>query len=198
MILLLVLGISILVGLVRGGRLSNLAALPLRWPAVPVLALAAQSLVILFPQSRGQGLLSLHSLLLMLSYLALLVTIWVNRGIPGMVLLCLGLLLNLTVMLLNGGYMPITPDAVKRIGATGYTVENGTGARVGYSKDVVLPREGTHLWLFSDIFVIPPPFPIPTAFSLGDVLASAGMFLLLQYALLRVPSPPTTPEASRN
>ncbi|MBM3302525.1 MAG: DUF5317 family protein, partial [Deltaproteobacteria bacterium] len=39
------------------------------------------------------------------------------------------------------------------------------------------------LWELSDIFVLPPPFPLPTAFSLGDALIAGGVFLLLQKAV---------------
>ena len=35
----------------------------------------------------------------------------------------------------------------------------------------------------SDIFVIPPPFPIPSVFSVGDFLIALGMFWLVPSAL---------------
>jgi hypothetical protein len=58
-----------------------------------------------------------------------------------------------------------------------------TGTRVLATKDIVLPRDETRLWFLSDIFVVLPPFPIPSVFSPGDVLIAAGMFLLVQRAL---------------
>jgi hypothetical protein len=186
MILLLALAVAFSVGLLRGGRLSLMAPLPLRWPAVPVLAFGAQVVVIFFPESYRQGL-SLHTGLLSLSYLALLLTAWVNRRVPGMVLLALGLLLNVAVMSANGGYMPITPETMQRIGhANTASIEPGT--RVVGSKDVALPREQTRLWVLSDILILPPPFPIPSACSPGDVLIAAGAFLIVQRALLGLPA----------
>jgi len=189
MILLLVLAISIVIAIVRGGKLSRLASLPLRWPALPLLAFALQIVVIYFPSSGGQGLSSLHTAMLVGSYLILLLAIWMNRRLPGMAFIALGLLLNLAVMLANGGYMPITPDTVQRIGHGDHVVVTGTTARVGHSKDVVLPKEQTHLWFLSDVFPLPPPFPLPSAFSLGDVFTAVGGFLIVQRALLGPASP---------
>jgi len=180
----LVLPVAFIVAALRGGKLSRLSALPLRWPALPILAFAAQTVVIYFPDPSRMGLLSPHVVILIVSYLAFLVSIWVNRQLPGMVIICVGLLFNLTVMLANGRYMPITPEAVERIGHTQMVSVGDAGARVSSSKDVVLPKEETVLWYLSDIFLLPPPFPIPTAFSGGDVLVAAGVFLLVQYALV--------------
>lgn len=184
MILLLVLPAAFIVAALRGGKWSRLSSLPLRWPALPILAFAAQTVVIYFPNPRRMGLLSLHVVILSVSYLAFSLFIWMNHRLPGMAIICLGLLLNLTVMLANGGYMPITPQAVERIGHASMVSVSGAGARVSSSKDVVLPKEETILWFLSDVFLLPPPFPIPTAFSVGDILVAAGVFLLVQYALV--------------
>jgi hypothetical protein len=45
---------------------------------------------------------------------------------------------------------------------------------------MILPRQGTALWLLSDILVLPAPFLWPTAFSLGDLIIAIGIILLLQ------------------
>jgi hypothetical protein len=130
--------------------------------------------------------------LLLLSGLTLAVVVWVNRQLPGMLLLGLGLLLNLVVMCANGGYMPIEPAVVERIGHADHAVATGSGTRLAYSKDIVLPREETRLWLLSDVLVLPPPFPLPSAASIGDVCIAAGAFFLVQRALLGPISPQAT------
>jgi hypothetical protein len=183
MILLFALVVAFVVGLLRGGKLLGLASLPLRWPAVPLLAFAAQAVVMFLPGRRGEGLWSLHAGLLVISYLALLLTVWVNRRIAGMGLLGLGLILNLAVMLTNGGYMPVTPEMMPRIG---YDHLGGAqaGERLVGSKSVILPREQTRLWILSDIFAFSFPFPLCGAFSMGDVLIAVGAFRIVQSALL--------------
>ncbi|MGC8873039.1 MAG: DUF5317 domain-containing protein [Chloroflexia bacterium] len=183
MILLLALGFSFAIALLRGGRLARLQGLSLRWPGLALLAFALQTLVIYLPVPRSSILWWLQTGLLILSYLLLLAFLWLNRRMPGMALIGLGLLCNLVAMLANGGYMPISPEAVARIGHSGHTVAGAGGLRVAFSKDIVLPREQARLWFLGDRFLLPPPFPLPSAFSPGDVVVALGAFVLVQYAL---------------
>ena len=184
MIMVLVLAVALLIAMLRGGRLARLASLPLRWPAVPIAVFALQSTVIYLPGPWLLGQRNPAGFILPFSYLVLLAVVWVNRRIPGMVLIGLGLVLNLAVILANGGYMPVTPEVLQSIGHGDHVAAMEPGARVDSSKDIVLPREQTRLWVLSDIFPLPPPFPIPSAFSLGDVLAAAGIFVAVQLALV--------------
>jgi hypothetical protein len=101
-----------------------------------------------------------------------------------MAILGLGLLLNLTAMLANGGYMPITPEVVEKVGHGNKILVVESDTRLAYSKDIVLPQEETRFWLLSDILPLPPPFPYPTVLSLGDLLIAGGVFWLVQYAML--------------
>jgi hypothetical protein len=183
MILLLALLLSFLIALLRGGRLTRLQDLPLGGPGWAVLAFALQTAAIYLPVAQSPALWWFDTGLLILSYLILFVFVWANRRLPGMALIGVGLLCNLAAMLANGGYMPITPEAVQRIGHSGRVVAGAGGLRVGLSKDIVLPREQTRLWFLGDIFLLPPPFPLPSAFSPGDVGVALGAFILVQAAL---------------
>lgn len=182
MILLVALGLSFAVALLRGGRIGRLLTLPLRGPGWAIVAFALQTLVIYLPV-KSPVLWWLCAALLVVSYLLLLAFLWTNRRLPGMALIGLGMLCNLAVILANGGYMPISPEAVERIGHSGRLVEGAGGLRVAFSKDIVLPREQTRLWFLGDLFLLPPPFPLPSAFSPGDVGVALGAFVLVQYAL---------------
>jgi hypothetical protein len=132
---------------------------------------------------KTEGFLSARVLILVASYLLLLGVVWKNRALPGVWLIGVGLLCNFAVMLANGGYMPITREALAAVGHLQNAASAETGTRVLATKDIVLPRDETRLWFLSDIFVVLPPFPIPSVFSPGDVLIAAGMFLLVQRAL---------------
>ncbi len=175
--------LSLAIALARGGNLFRLSALPLRWPLVPILAFAPQLIVVYMPESIAR-LASTHTAILILSYLALVAFLCLNYRLPGMRWIALGLLLNLAAMVANGGYMPITPQALERIGHESHVVAVQDGSRVAYSKDVLLTREQTHLWLLTDILVFPDPFPIPSAASVGDSCIALGGFVLIQQALL--------------
>jgi hypothetical protein len=183
-VILIVLCFALLLGLaLAGGRLSNLAALQVRWGWLAPLAFLMQAYLIFFPADRAGGLLSARSLLLAGSLTLLLVVVWENRHLGGVKLIGLGLLLNFLVMAVNGGFMPIAPDTLAQIGYDGNASHLETGYIVGRTKNVVVEPGEASLWFLSDIMVIPRPFPIPTALSVGDLLIVVGVFLFLREAM---------------
>ena len=187
--------LAFLIALLTGGRLGRLANLPLRAPWLALLGFGLQLYMIYSPADMAQGLFGIRTLALIGSYAILLAFIWINRNIAGMLVVGLGLVLNLAVMLANGGYMPITPDAVKAIGFE-YQLESAEiGSRLQDSKDILLPREQTNLWFLSDVFVLPPPFPIPSVFSPGDVVLAIGAFILILRAMHNRELTPAEPPA---
>jgi len=179
MILLLALLAAVLIGLFSGGKLGRLAGLPLRLAWLALLGFGMQVYMIYWPSATAPALFSLHTALLVASYLILLAFVWINRRLMGMPFVGLGLLMNLTVMLANGGYMPITQDAVVRVGHEYELQSFEPGSRLRNTKDVLLPREQTNLWFLSDIFAVPRPFPIPSVFSPGDAVLALGASILI-------------------
>jgi hypothetical protein len=179
--ILIALCLVLLLGLVLvGGRVSNLASIDVKWGWLAPLAFLIQAYLIFFPAERAGGLLSARSLLLTASHILLFVVVWQNRHLSGVKLLGLGLVLNFLVMVVNGGFMPITPEALVQIGYDGNASQLETGYIVGRTKNMVAEAGEARLWLLSDIMVIPRPFPIPSALSLGDVLIVLGLFLFLR------------------
>jgi len=193
MLLLLVALAALLVALLRGGTLRGPAFLPMRGRNVVVAAFLMQLPILYLPAEKGSSHLDLERWLLLLSYLLILAIVWKNRRLSGFRAIGLGLLLNLTVMMANGGFMPIQPGLLERFGHQHMVTKMESGYRVLHSKDVLLTRKETHLWILSDVFAFDPPLLSPTAFSPGDVLIAAGAFLLIQSAMLS--SPATRPVA---
>lgn len=183
MILLLALLVSIAVSLARGGRFRWLAQTPLRLGGLAMVAFALQWPIIYAPLPRSEGLFGPRTLLLLASYLLVVAVVVVNRRVPGLPLIGIGLGLNLLVMLANGGFMPVTMEAVERAGLAHLALGSEPGARLSATKDIILPAEATRLWVLSDIFVLPPPLPFRTIFSIGDVFLAAGVFVLFQCAM---------------
>ena len=99
----------------------------------------------------------------------------VNIQQPGFALLGIGLMLNLLVISLNNGLMPIRPEILGDPGSGSWEI----GQRYGITKDVVLPLWQTRFWFISDIFITPNFFPTRFAFSIGDIILSLGVIRFL-------------------
>jgi len=91
--------------------------------------------------------------------------------------------MNLLVMVANGGFMPITLEALQRAGLERLAPSSEMGARLVATKDILLPRNQTHLWFLSDIFALPSSWPISSVFSAGDVALALGVFWFFQQTL---------------
>jgi len=182
--ILIALCLALLLGLVAlGGRASDLTHVQVRWGWLAPLAFLMQAYLIFFPAERAGDVLSPRSLLLVASQVLLFVVIWQNRHLGGIKVIGLGLLLNSLVMVVNGGFMPITPETLVQIGYDGNASQLETGYIVGRTKNVVAEPGEASLWFLSDVMVIPRPFPIPTALSLGDLLIVLGVFFFLREAM---------------
>jgi hypothetical protein len=182
--ILIALFLALLLGLMSlGGRASDLTHVELRWGWLAPLAFLMQAYLIFFPAERAGDMLSPRSLLLVASHVLLFVVIWQNRHLSGIKVIGLGLLLNFVVMIVTGGFMPITPEALVRIGYDGNASQLETGYIVGRTKNVVAEPGEASLWFLSDVLVIPRPFPIPTALSLGDLLIILGVFFFLRESM---------------
>jgi len=136
--------------------------------------------VIYFPDPPLDGLISWKSFIIPVSYGIILFVAILNIKMPGLIFIIFGLLLNILVISANGGFMPVTLEALSRAGLGHMALGTGNGARVMASKDVILSREATRLWFLSDILVLSKPFPLGSVFSVGDILLALGVFVLLQ------------------
>lgn len=178
MILLWAVIIGLLAGLIRawvGGRRLTPPNLRLVW--LVSVAFVPQLLAFYLPATGSIWADSVVAIGLVTSQVLLLIFIWFNRHQPGFWLLGLGLTLNLLVIILNGGLMPISPETVTKLLSNAAPNIWEVGSRLGRSKDIVLPVAETRLWLLSDRFLL--TLPSRVAFSLGDVLIAAGAFWLL-------------------
>jgi hypothetical protein len=171
------------IGLIRGGRLDNLAQLSIRWSGLVLVALGLQILVIYGPGRSDARSFSFSALLLLGSYALLFVVVLANRHLPGMVVLGLGAALNFLVILVNGGWMPVTAEHLAAAGFVSSPTAVVPGERVLFSKDVVLGSQATNLPWLSDVFLIPKVGLFSAVFSVGDALMMLGLFFLIQFGM---------------
>ncbi len=137
-----------------------------------------QLLVAYVPASRAAVRLDLGAVSLAISMIVFLAFIWMNRRLAGMPLMLAGLLLNLAVMLANGGWMPISPENATRIVGEAAMSQAVPGDRIG-PKDVLMRPSEMRLGLLADRFMLPRGSPYQVAFSAGDILIAAGAFWLM-------------------
>jgi hypothetical protein len=138
-----------------------------------------QLLVIYLPGTRASLPDWLVAASLLTSQVLLLAFAWLNRRLPGMSILIIGLVLNLAVMAANGGFMPISPHTAGRLLPASMIQSTPLGSRLGHSKDILLLPGDIHLEWLADRFLLPTRLPYQAAFSLGDTLIAVGAFWLL-------------------
>ncbi|MCP4358767.1 MAG: DUF5317 domain-containing protein [Chloroflexi bacterium] len=109
--------------------------------------------------------------LLILSHIALILLFLLNRHVPGAKLFTLGIILNTVVMVANGGWMPVTPETYRYVHPD-QTAE--VSAKPIKSKNIVLPRTETKLWVLSDIIPVALPWR-RYSISLGDIVMVLGV-----------------------
>jgi MFS transporter, DHA3 family, macrolide efflux protein len=182
--------LGLVLGLLAGGSIGNLAAVRLRWIAILFLAVIVRFATETAIGAHVDLVQALRLPLLGLSFGLLLVGLWVNRSNPGLGLAFVGILMNTIAVVANGGYMPIWQPAL---------------IQAGFPPDAVLSPFHTivsgdlnaafllHAGPLGDILPIPLPY-IRNVASIGDLFLSAGLGFFLFATVLRSPAEATEEE----
>ena len=175
MLWLVAIALGLGLGLGAGGKLSNLTRLRFRWPLLLLTAVLIREVVIFSPVSQVPGAQYVYALSLVL---IVLWTIWHLNRLPGVWLVTLGALLNLVVVVANGGHMTVAHDlAASQL--------NGELVRRGTIGQYTLMTPDTHLNFLGDWISLRPI--IPEGYSPGDLLIALGVALIILVALVRPP-----------
>ncbi len=124
--------------------------------------------------------------ILPLSLAGFLVFVWMNLRVPGMPVLLVGLMLNLAVISLNGGWMPLSPETASQLPG-GAPPAAALGTRVD-DKSILLEPENTRLEFLADRYLLPDIRGYRAAISIGDIFIAAGAFWLLAWQPSAPPS----------
>jgi hypothetical protein len=165
------LAAGVAVGLVRGGSIGRLLDLTLRHAWLIALAFLIQAAMFTTPLERWLG--DLVAVVLMGSNAALLVLVALNARVPGLRLFGIGLAANTLVMLLNGGYMPVSPAALR---AAGLADRIEVLQRFGHSDKSQLMNSETRLPFLGDVL---PVAPVNKVLSVGDLAIGVGIAWLV-------------------
>ena len=150
----------------------------LKYPILVLIAFIPQYFAFFAPKIRTQLMDNLVSILLVSSLIILLIFAIFNIRKPSFWPILAGFLLNFLVIIMNGGFMPISLTTVEKITA-GIDSNWMIGQRFGYSKDIILAPEMTKLVFLSDRFTLTNIFGYSVAFSMGDILIAIGVVWLL-------------------
>ena len=175
--------LGLLLGLLAGGRLRNLAEIHLRWTSLLV---AAVFIRVATEAALGAGndiVEALRLPLLAAAFGILLVALWVNRTYPGLSLAFLGVLSNGLVILVNGGYMPVWEPALTAAGLTTADVTRSFHVIIEAGTTDFLGR----LLILGDVIPFPVSF-LRNVYSLGDLFLALGLAFFLFAGVVRVPT----------
>jgi len=158
-----------------------------------LVAVFPQLLIFHIPYTAGWFSTPQASAVLVISQFVLLIFVWFNRDLIGFRILGLGLILNLLVILFNGGLMPLVPETAQVLYPEVPPAVWQIGSRPGMSKNILLLYEDTRLAWLSDSILLPEWFPWTRALSPGDLLIVLGVFWLLA---VEGPAKPTSQDNS--
>ena len=165
--MLLVVGVAMLVGWVRGGKLSNLTEIRVRSWWMLLVGFGLQVVAGFLPIEQHELAVGL----ILVSYLPLLLFVWLNREMNGLWLAGIGILMNFTVIVVNGG-MPVLSAAAELSGISG----------IPDSAKHLLLDDATRLPFLADIIPLP-----RSVVSLGDVFLAIGIGVFLEDQMRRPP-----------
>jgi len=178
---------GLVLGLLAGGRLDNLATVRLRLVQALFLGLFLRYAVQFAIENGNDPVAALRLPLFTLGFLLLLTGLWANREHPGIPLAFVGILLNAVAMIANGGFMPVWTPA---IAAAGLPL-----SEVGSSFHILIePAAGGGIPGDFLLRAIPlgdiVPIPVPglrNVASLGDIFLAVGLAFFLFASTVRTP-----------
>jgi len=173
--------ISIIIGLLRNGKLSSLSQISLKKIELIVLACLIQAGLIFLEPKRVKFVLDYSSYMLILSYIVLLLAVWYNKKIKGIKIITLGIIFNFIAIVVNGGHMPVLLSSLYKAGLNDFALVLKEGTYVTHT----LITEKTLFRFLADVIPLSPPFPDPSVVSVGDFLMFYGVFSLIQNAMVK-------------
>ena len=175
MYLLYVIVLAIIVALLRGGRIQNIARHSVRGILLPIAAFLLEAAFPLVFTYFPQHIPLFLPAIVIAEYLLLFIFFFINRGMLSMLWLALGSLLNFVVISLNGFKMPVSLDILNYPKFEEFVLRIKSGELFEYA----LVTGETKLSFLGDVLYTP-LVPGLSFASIGDAMLAVGIFLLIQ------------------
>ena len=168
--------LSLIIGLVRGGKISRFKNINFKKMWLFIIAILIQYFLFSINHIEEvhlfDNLFKYLKQLIIISYILLFIGIIINLRYKSLWLILAGSILNFIVLLANGWKRPVLEEGLKLVGI-----------------DTLLPLyipilEETKLSILGDIIIVSKPYPFPHVFSIGDIIISLGLFMLIQEIML--------------
>lgn len=172
--------VSLVVGKVRGGTFGALGNFSLRQIYLFIIAFIIEFVLVYGGRAGISFLREFAPYFYFAAYVLLFVGLWSNRDKPEMWIIAVGAFLNALVIFVNGGRMPISPDAMIRAGMGSQLDKVASGNIVTYS----LLEPETLLKPLADVIAVGKPYPFPHLLSVGDLAIAVGVFILIQRGMM--------------
>lgn len=175
------IGTSLVVGKLRGGKFTNMQQAEIKKWYLIVIAFIIEFLTV-YLSAKGYHFISNNIFYIHLfSYLLLFAGMFFNREQLSFKIIFAGTLLNFLVIMLNGGQMPVSTDAMLGAGLT----QDLNAIAQGQVVTHMIINANTVFKFLGDVFYIPSPYPRPKAFSVGDVFIAVGVFVYIQDIMIQ-------------
>lgn len=133
-----------------------------QWPLVILISFGTQ-IALAFITFETQGK---FELILILTFVGVIIGLWKNRFIAGVKWIIVGAILNLAALLLHGGLMPVSKDALTVTGQEIGTFENDSRHQ--------LMKDSNLFWLLGDWIPV-----VKYVLSPGDFFVGVGIIFLI-------------------
>lgn len=160
--------VAIIIGYALKGRLKNFERVQLKGIYLVTISFSIEFLVVISIRKNiiNQGIITYMIDLAM--YIVLFYFVYLNKRDPFILMIGLGSLLNAIPIFLNGGSMPVSHEAVVKLGA------NMDVTKMGLYNFI---NSNTRFWFLGDIF--PYKAVIKVVMSIGDIIIVIGLMLFI-------------------
>lgn len=180
MLLLVPVALALGIALSRGGSLRYLAALPVRSGWLIMASFALQFLLYTSALRYSAVVTHWNAVIYMAAISLALVGALRNWRLgPAVRLATLGVILNASVIAINGGHMPVNAAAMRTVQGEAKVRQIANQRLYGNTR---LATSSSPLLMLSDVIPVPAPGGHGNVYSLGDMLLSAGVATLAYQA----------------
>mgnify|MGYP000846723951 CR=1 FL=1 len=173
------LGLSLIVGKLRKGKIKNLGFFRIKGSGFIFFSFIINIASILIAKQENFLSIFINENFIYirgLAYILLLIGIGLNIEELGMKIIFAGTILNFICIIFNKGKMPV---AINEMNGS-YFLEQIRILKENKLLTHTFANSSTNLYYLSDIIPISKPYFFPKMISIGDILISLGIFILIQ------------------